>query len=467
MRHRAIAAGILIAGFLLCVAQEARAAQKNEDPAFAEISLCADDRILVLAPHPDDEVLGCAGIIQKAKVRGIPVHIVFFTYGDFNEWSFIVYHKRRVFMPKAVQGMGMVRHDEAIGAAASLGLGPRQLTFLGYPDFGTLTIWDFHWGDTAPFRSALTRANKVPYRDALRPGAPYKGQEVLQDLETVIRDFKPTKIFVSHPADHNQDHRALYLFTRVALWDLRKELTPQVYPYLIHFARWPLPRGYHPDDFLVPPRLFTKQIAWQQDRLDSKELDRKAAALHKHRSQYMSSGRYLLSFVRANEIFGDFSPVRLSADANPFVVSGQFLNDDYAGESERPLTAEERASFVGIEKHFISLEDDDFVLSINLSRPLGKGMGVVVYLFGYRGDVAFVDMPKINLRVGALRMVVHDAKKRVSRSGIRVTRRAKQITIRIPLATLKDPERLLVSTHTYLGGISLDTISWREVEIVS
>ncbi|MEJ2568618.1 MAG: PIG-L family deacetylase, partial [candidate division WOR-3 bacterium] len=31
-----------------------------------KIKLEEDDRILVLAPHPDDEVLGCGGIIQKA-----------------------------------------------------------------------------------------------------------------------------------------------------------------------------------------------------------------------------------------------------------------------------------------------------------------------------------------------------------------------------------------------------------------
>ena len=46
------------------------------------VILNADDRILVLAPHPDDEVLGAAGVIQQAKALGLPVKIVFFTYSN-------------------------------------------------------------------------------------------------------------------------------------------------------------------------------------------------------------------------------------------------------------------------------------------------------------------------------------------------------------------------------------------------
>ena len=201
-----------------------------EAPTMSTLDLVPGDRILVLAPHPDDEVLGCGGVIQRAKSMNIPVHVVFLTYGDFNEWSFFIYRKLPPITPTAVEGMGEVRHDEAVAADESLGLSPDDLTFLGYPDVGTLSIMQSHWGAAKPYRSALTRTEDVPYKNAFRPGAPYKGESILADMEKVIGDFKPTKIFVSHPADRHPDHESFYLYLHVALWDLKLDPAPEVFP---------------------------------------------------------------------------------------------------------------------------------------------------------------------------------------------------------------------------------------------
>jgi hypothetical protein len=114
-------------------------------------TLNPDDRIMVLAPHPDDESIGCGGVIQQAVAMKLPVRIVWLTNGDNNEWSFIMYRKHLVFMPEACRQMGEVRHHEAVAAAKILGVDSSQLAFLGYPDFGTLTIWYRHWGDRPPF----------------------------------------------------------------------------------------------------------------------------------------------------------------------------------------------------------------------------------------------------------------------------------------------------------------------------
>lgn len=78
--------------------------------------------------------------------------------------------------------------------------------------------------------------NKIPYKDAFRPGAPYKGEEILRDLKTImISEFKPAIVFLSHSADYNMDHRALYLFTTMALWDLAQAIQPVFYPCLVHY----------------------------------------------------------------------------------------------------------------------------------------------------------------------------------------------------------------------------------------
>lgn len=83
--------------------------------------LTPKDRVLVMAPHPDDEVLGCGGIIQRAVKMGLPVHVLFLTYGDANPWSSIAYHKWPVVMPEEVIAMGYIRHREACAAAKVLG----------------------------------------------------------------------------------------------------------------------------------------------------------------------------------------------------------------------------------------------------------------------------------------------------------------------------------------------------------
>jgi LmbE family N-acetylglucosaminyl deacetylase len=216
-------------------------------PATAgPVALQDSDRVLVLAPHPDDEVLGAGGVLREAARRGLPVRVVFLTHGDSNEWSFLAYRKRPVLTPAGALAMGAIRHQEALAAAAVLGVPAQDLIFLGYPDFGTLDIWRSHWGSRLPARGRLTRARAVPYANAFRPGAPYKGEAILADLETILRDFRPTQIFVSHPADHHPDHAALYLFTRVALWDLQREMAATVHPFLVHFPGWPA-KGLRPN----------------------------------------------------------------------------------------------------------------------------------------------------------------------------------------------------------------------------
>src|SRR6266540_3581596 len=56
-------------------------------PAPVALDLRDDDRILVLAPHPDDEVLGTGGVLREASRRRLPLRVVFLTSGDSNEWS--------------------------------------------------------------------------------------------------------------------------------------------------------------------------------------------------------------------------------------------------------------------------------------------------------------------------------------------------------------------------------------------
>ena len=436
----------------------------------APVSLTPQDRLLILAPHPDDEVLCCGGLLQQAVAMQLPVRVVFFTYGDNNQWSFLVYRKRPVLLPGSMRRMGEVRHDEAITAARILGLAPDHLTFLGYPDFGTLSIWHDHWGDRPPFTSMLTRATAVPYPDALRPGAPYKGEEVVRDLTAVLREFRPTKIFVSHPGDHMPDHRSLALFTQIALWDLESVIgTPEVYPYLIHFKRWPRPKGAHAASRLEPPAAFREGMTWRSFVVSPTQLARKQQALAAHRTQYVYNARYLLSFVRSNELFGQSSPIPLGRVRDPIQIHEEPEADHAAEsvESAEELTDIERAAFVGLETRSIQLAGDQLVLSIEFSRPLAQAVEASIDVFGYRRDRPFARMPKLHVRVGAFTQAVYDQQRPLSPGTVQVTRRSNQLTIRMPLASLGDPDKVLTGARTFLGEIPLDWSSWRVLDLTS
>ena len=436
-------------------------AATNGDSA---ISLDSNDRVLVLSPHPDDETIGCGGIIQRAIASKAAVRVVYLTYGDSNEWSFMLQKKHPVLDPSAVRGMGMIRHDEAVSAGATLGLKPDSLVFLGYPDFSSINIWYTHWGKELPCRSILTHANSVPYNNAYRPGARYKGEEVLKDLTAIFREFKPTKVFVSHPADRNTDHLAMYLFTQIVLWDLDQEMEPALYPYLVHYRKWPEKRGFIPDAPVTPPAQLSDQITWNHLDLLPSETACKNAAMKAHTTQYRYSSNFMESFVRRREIFGDFPVIVLSTKIPPRDHLGHQEVEvaDSSGDDE--LTEEDRSKFTGITSWSARWEGKDLVLSVELSRPIGEAVSVSLYVFGYRKDRSFAQMPKLHVRLGAIRHEVMDQTCALPDKSVTLIRNNRGLSVRIPGALMGDPERLLTNVRTYLAEVPLDGVAWRTLQ---
>ena len=325
----------------------------------------------MLAPHPDDEVLGAGGVLREAVRRKLPVRVVFLTHGDSNEWSFLAYRKRPVLTPSGALAMGAIRHQEALAAATVLGVAAQDLRFLGYPDYGTLDIWRAHWGSQPPARGRLTRARAVPYSNAFRPGAPYKGEAILADLETILKDFRPTQIFVSHPADHHPDHAALYLFTRVALWDVQEEVTAAIHPYLVHYPGWPRVKGLREQDALAPPPSLLAGFRWQSRELPPDDIAVKRKALAEHRTQFGYSASRLLPFVRPNELFGDLIVPTLAARERRRRPPGS-----HRAPGGRPAGDRDGAPAAADRKLH------------RLALPCG-----------YRPDVPFAVMPKLEIRV--------------------------------------------------------------------
>jgi LmbE family N-acetylglucosaminyl deacetylase len=414
-------AAVLAAFWLLAAGRGMAAPPPPPSPlAVAPLPLGDADRILVLAPHPDDEVLGTGGVLQEAARRGLPVRVVFLTCGDSNEWSFLAYAKRPVLLPKAVLAMGEIRQREAREADAALGIAARDLTFLGYPDFGTLDIWRAHWGASPPEHGRLTRARAVPYPTAFRPGAPYKGEEIVADLEKILRDFKPTQVFVSHPADHHPDHAALYLFARVALWDLQREVPAALHPFLIHYPGWPRVKGFHAGAELAPPEPLRAGFRWESRPLDPPAVAAKRRALAAHRTQFGYSASRLLPFVAADELFGDLARATLPAAGAPLQLGG-------------------------LE---VRRTKDQLEIAFDLPGLLPEGAKVTVAAFGYRPDRPFARMPKLEMQIEPIAWSVRDQGKLLPRATAWGAVIGRRVMARLPLAALGDPDRLFLQVRT-------------------
>lgn len=270
----------------------------------------AGSRLLILAPHSDDETLGAGGLIREALAAGGAVQVVLVTNGDgFTIAAEEQLRSGRLNSEQYVE-LGRIRQRETIKAMQILGLGPGGVVFLGYPDRGLVSMWEQYWDPSTPYTSRYTHFSRNPYSDSYQPGAVYCGQGVSASLEALIRAFNPTEIVVTHPNDAHPDHWATYIFTVYALERLRLEgFDPareiKVYTYLVHRGDWPLPRGYHPGDPLNPPAtLAGLTTQWYSFALDRQVVDLKRTAVDAYQSQTSLMPFYLRSFIRKTELFG-------------------------------------------------------------------------------------------------------------------------------------------------------------------
>ncbi|GMA16542.1 PIG-L family deacetylase [Deinococcus metallilatus] len=258
----------------------------------------AGERVLIVAPHPDDETLCCAGSVLQAQAAGAQVWVVWLTSGDGFEFDAVLLeHAPR---PSSTQfaALGARRTREAARAMQVLNVPPDHLIFLGYPDGGLLHLFLEHYAQ--PYTSRYTRAAHVPYPQALTPGAPYTGRSVERDLARVLDRVKPDRVLAPSVQDAHPDHRAASYFVTRLLAARGEERRLRF--WVVHGGlEYPLPKGLHPRfPLLIAPR--GRSLAWERLDLTPDQEDAKRRALLEHRSQMDVLGRFLLAFVRENEL---------------------------------------------------------------------------------------------------------------------------------------------------------------------
>lgn len=125
-------------------------------------------RLLIISPHLDDEIIGCGGLIFKAEKDGAKVFVLFLTNSDTNDFS------------EKGNSTGTEREVEVENVAK----------FMGYDDYDIVFKGD----------SYHLKLDHVPQFD------------LISAIETKSRlsleRVRPTIVLCTHPDSYNQDHRA-------------------------------------------------------------------------------------------------------------------------------------------------------------------------------------------------------------------------------------------------------------------
>jgi LmbE family N-acetylglucosaminyl deacetylase len=88
---------------------------------LADRNAIARGPVVVFAPHPDDEVIGCGGALAFHAERGDAVHVLQMTGGERGD-------------PRGIEGQPLVATRLAESRAAAAILGVRETVALGFPD---------------------------------------------------------------------------------------------------------------------------------------------------------------------------------------------------------------------------------------------------------------------------------------------------------------------------------------------
>jgi len=255
-----------------------------------------DDRILIVAPHVDDEAVGAGGYALDAVANGADVYVVYLTAGDYSRLSAHLLHKTLDPTASNYLSVGKTRIAEARTAMKLIGIPADHIFILGYPDRGLRAMVD---NPDAIVRSRGTLAHEVPYDDALSPGSEYKIENAVSDLKQVIELTRPTMVIAPVPFDTHSDHAATAEIVDVALDEL--QWRPTRLGYLVHSSRIKALVNT-PARALMPPNRL-KEFSWATYPLSERVQRVKTDVLMAYKSQRPYNFLLRNSFVRRNELF--------------------------------------------------------------------------------------------------------------------------------------------------------------------
>ncbi len=453
--------------------------------------------VLVVAPHSDDETLAAGGLLEQAEAAGGQPRVVLVTVGDAFKLAAQESLRRINVGPFDMRAFGRRRLKESRAALEKLGVPADRLIFLGFPDRGLNRLWLEFWREDSPFRSPFTDAREVPYSEARYPGAPYAGRALLQQLTEVLRTVRPAVVVYPHPNEAHVDHWALSNFTVAALEELRRTEPgwnpPAEWLYLVHRGDWPAPKGFNPRASLFPPgKLTGGMTSWYMLPLTPTQVRNKAAAVNSYHTQTAILGRYLRSFVRANELFGNIGRVLLPSPAEtrqsearrpgasrpdraagvaaggnsppwPIFAWTQVIWDPAADTLARKV--ERGADLLAV---WASRDESVLRLAASMDAPPSRAVEVRFYVRGFRKAAGWDDLATVVIGPGrAPKVEAWPAQPLLPlhASSTKASVRSAWVRMDLPLGTLGAPDAAMVNVETRMNGILIDRAAWRLVSL--
>lgn len=190
---------------------------------FTESGFSAATRLLIVAAHPDDEILACGGTIARALDSGAEVCVLFLGEGVSARFPFGSYDSEQF-------------REETRHRLASAG---KSLSILGVSDvsFGERYCCQF---DTLP-QLTLTK-----------------------EIEQVMDRFKPTILLTHNPSEVNIDHRVTYDAVEAACRPTRSSVPRQIYTFeIVCSGSWTFEATFKPNVFVDVSQFWEKKLkAW-------------------------------------------------------------------------------------------------------------------------------------------------------------------------------------------------------------
>lgn len=428
------------------------------------LSLAGYHRLLILAPHCDDETLASAGLILAAQRAGIQVRVVIATNGD--GYLFATMQDFRKVYPTHADFIrfGEIRQKESLAALARLGVKADQVTFLGYPDRGSPALWNMNWSPNNPYRSPYSGDTSSPYPLTYNPRSVYAGADYLADLSSILTSYRPDLVVFPNPDDVHPDHWGLNVFTRLALTQLHHEdpsFDPTDLTYLVHRPDFPEIRGYKPMASLTPPdMLFTLDPHWYRLDLIPADVALKGQAVQAYRSQLPLLRNLMESFVRVNEVFdGVITPDLSSAtQGNPFDPSTW---RDAAGGSIPPVQLDPVGDFftrtvikAGDLTAVYAVRDADNNLRV-CAQMVEETVPEITYTIRLK---ALTDSGNGIISLQATSGRVRAGVLAIQRSGV-------YACVSVSLAQLGNPWAVYVGANTVSAGRVLDEAGWQMINV--
>jgi LmbE family N-acetylglucosaminyl deacetylase len=203
-----------------------------------ETATVAGRTALVVAPHPDDETLGCGAAILRKVAAGTPVTVAVVTDGSRS-------HRSEYLPPDKLAAL---RRLEMAAAASRLGLAPDAVRWGGFID-----------GTVAEHEDAVV--------------------DLLVDL---LAELKPNEVYATSADETHSDHAAVGRAARRAVRSANDRSRLLEYPVWL-WNSWPLRRGDRCGSAATAAgRLLTRRLV--RVRSDA-FLDGKMHALQAHNSQ--------------------------------------------------------------------------------------------------------------------------------------------------------------------------------------